>query len=253
MAEVLRLLHPDPWSEAGADIAVAAAEALGMDGLSVSLVTEGDRTELLWCSDDAARCFEDMQHTLGEGPGPDAVRTGAMVWVPDLAQVRTERWPALSMEAPDLQARAVYCFPLGLGAIRVGVLTAVRRTPGPMSAQQADDAIALAAVLTMRCLNGKELQAPETGAQNGANGSAETVRQPDGLPQMLNAVVHQATGMVSAQLLLPLPQALLRLRGHAYSSGRSLTEVAKDVVDRRLRLTHRSNGSPTPPPVVEKD
>ncbi|MFI9100986.1 hypothetical protein ACIGXA_10705 [Streptomyces fildesensis] len=59
-----------------------------------------------------------------------------MVWVPDLAQVRAERWPALSMEAPDLQARAVYCFPLGLGAIRVGVLTAVRRIPGPMSAQR---------------------------------------------------------------------------------------------------------------------
>nr|WP_203724961.1 ANTAR domain-containing protein [Streptomyces sp. SID13588] len=248
MAEVLRLLHPDRWSKAGADFAVVAAEALGVDGLSLSLVTEGDQTELMWCSDDTVRCFEEMQYTLGEGPGPDAVRTGAMVWVPDLARVRAGRWPALGMEAPDLQARAVYCFPLGIGAIRVGVLTAVRRTPGPMSAQQADDAIILASALTARCLADDERL---SGTDSDA-GSSVTVPL-DGLPQMLNAVVHQATGMVSAQLLLTLPQALLRLRGHAYSSGRSLTEVAKDVVDRRLRLTHQSNGSPTPPPVVDKD
>lgn len=59
-----------------------------------------------------------------------------------------------------------------------------------------------------------------------------------------HAVVHQATGMVSVQLSRPLAQALLRLRAHAYSSGRSITDVAQDVVDRRLRLGPDGSGTP---------
>jgi len=158
--------------------------------------------------------------------------------VSDLARVRRARWPALSMEAPDLDARAVFCFPMGIGAIRVGVLTAVRRTPGPLTSQQADDALILASALTARCLSDGEahLDNPEPA------GTCHSLQ---------HAVIHQATGMLSVQLALPLPQALLRLRAHAYSSGRSITDISQDVVDRRLRLDHNGNG--TPPTVVDKD
>ena len=50
MAKVLSLLQArdDPGGVADVTVA-AAASALGMDGLAVSLVTEGDLTELLWC------------------------------------------------------------------------------------------------------------------------------------------------------------------------------------------------------------
>ncbi|MGW0701099.1 ANTAR domain-containing protein [Streptomyces sp. NPDC002867] len=238
MVGVLRLLQSDDGSGQVADVTAAGAAALGVDGLAVSLVTEGDLTELLWCSDAETRRFEDLQLTLGEGPGPDAARTGAMVWVPDLVGVRLARWPALAMEAPALPARAVFCFPMAIGAIRTGVLTAVRRTPGPLAAQQADDALILADALTARCL--------------GIGESRVAGPPPAGSPPTLqHAVIHQATGMVSVQLSLPLPQALLRLRAHAYSSGRSLTDISQDVVDRQLRLDRNGNG--TPPTVVDKD
>jgi hypothetical protein len=239
MADVLRLLQPDQWSLGVRDVTADSADALGVNGVAVSLVTEAGLTELLWCSDEVTRRFEDLQLTLGEGPGPDAARTGAMVWVPDLAHVRQARWPALAMEAPDLEARAVFCFPMGIGAIRVGVLTAVRRAPGPLTPQQADDALILASTLTARCLGSGEPRLETPASQE--------------FPHSLqHAVVHQATGMLSVQLALPMPQALLRLRAHAYSSGRSITDISKDVVDRRLRLDH-SNGNGTPPTVVDKD
>ena len=83
--------------------------------------------------------------------------------------LRHARWPAMAMEAPDLDARAVFCFPMGIGAIRVGVLTAVRRTPGPLTSQQADDALILASALTARCLDSGEphLEVPTpTGSQH---------------------------------------------------------------------------------------
>lgn len=237
MAQVLRLLQIGVGTDALADVVSATgAQALGMDGLAVSLVTEGDLTELMWCSDATTRHIEDLQFTLGEGPGPDAARTGAMVWALDLARVPFARWPALAMEAPDLDARAVFCFPMSIGAISVGVLTAVRRTPGPMTAQQTDDATILAAALTARCLGS---------GPRGAPFPADSPRS------LRHGVVHQATGMLSVQLSLPLPQALLRLRAHAYSSGRSITDVAQHVVDRSLRLDPGDNS--TPPTAVDKD
>ncbi|MFG1805689.1 ANTAR domain-containing protein [Streptomyces sp. NPDC049040] len=237
MAQVLRLLRIGAGSDAIAHVVSAAgARALGMDGLAVSLATGDDLTEPMWCSDATTRHFEDLQFTLGEGPGPDAARTGAMVWAPDLARIPFDRWPNLTMEAPDVDIRAVFCFPMSVGAISVGVLTAVRRTPGPMTAQQVDDATILAAALTARCLGG---------------GPRGTPLPEDSPHSLLHAVVHQATGMLSVQLSLPLSQALLRLRAHAYSSGRSLTDVAQDVVDRRLRMDPGGNG--TPPTAVDKD
>jgi hypothetical protein len=50
------------------------------------------------------------------------------------------------------------------------------------------------------------------------------------------AEVHQATGMVSVQLGSDLTVAFLRLRAHAYLTGRRLSQVAGDVVGCRLRF-----------------
>ncbi|MFC4036130.1 ANTAR domain-containing protein [Streptomyces polygonati] len=237
MAEVLRLLRQRDGADHGVDIAVAGAAALGVDGVAVSLTAGPGRGEVLWCSDDTSCGFEDLQFTLGEGPGPDCLAGGTAVRVPDLARVRQDRWPALIMEAPDQAARAVFCFPLRIGAIALGVLTAVRRTPGPLTREQTDDALALAAALTMHVL---------------AGGRPEVLPPDDSqsLPFLQHAVVHQATGMVSVQLAVPLAEALLRLRAHAYSSGRTLTETARDIVARRLRL---APGTEPLPPAADKD
>jgi hypothetical protein len=53
-------------------------------------------------------------------------------------------------------------------------------------------------------------------------------------------VVHQATGMVAAQLEVSVGQALIRLRAYAFGNDRPLAEVARDVVDRSLRFDARS-------------
>jgi hypothetical protein len=51
------------------------------------------------------------------------------------------------------------------------------------------------------------------------------------------AEVHQATGMVLAQLGISATEALARLRGHAFVEQRLLIDVARDVVSRRLWFT----------------
>jgi len=52
--------------------------------------------------------------------------------------------------------------------------------------------------------------------------------------------IHQATGMVVAQLGVSAREAYVRLQGHAFANGTLLGEVAEEVVARRLRLP--SNG-----------
>lgn len=48
--------------------------------------------------------------------------------------------------------------------------------------------------------------------------------------------VHQATEMVAVQAGVGLTEALLLLRGRAYSSGRSIAGVAADVLAHTLRF-----------------
>jgi len=42
--------------------------------------------------------------------------------------------------------------------------------------------------------------------------------------------------MLVGQLEIEPAEALVRLRAHAYASGRSVTDVAGDILDRRLNL-----------------
>jgi AmiR/NasT family two-component response regulator len=49
-------------------------------------------------------------------------------------------------------------------------------------------------------------------------------------------VVHNAAGMISVQQGISVTDALIRLRAYAFSHDRPLTDVAQDVVDRRIRL-----------------
>jgi AmiR/NasT family two-component response regulator len=56
------------------------------------------------------------------------------------------------------------------------------------------------------------------------------------LNALSRAEVSQATGMLVAQLDIEPAEALVRLRAHAYATGRSATDVARDILDRRLRL-----------------
>jgi AmiR/NasT family two-component response regulator len=48
--------------------------------------------------------------------------------------------------------------------------------------------------------------------------------------------VHQATGLVLAQLGVSAEAAFARLRAYAYAEDRRLDDVARDVVERRLRF-----------------
>jgi hypothetical protein len=225
MIEVLAVLGSDVQDHrAGlSPKAVAlAALVLGVDGISASVGTGPEGAVLGWGHETVSITLEDLQFTLGEGPGLEAIAAGVPVLVPDLLDA-AKRWPAFASGAAVLGRRAVFAFPLQIGAISVGVLTAYRDTPGPLYAEQLADALALADATTVLLLH---RAAPGRGRPQ--PGWAQ--------PSVSRAEVHQATGMISVQLEVSLAEALVRLRAHAYGNSRPIAEVAADVVARRLRF-----------------
>ncbi len=171
--------------------------------------------------------IDDLQFSLGEGPSVDAYRLDRPVLEPDLANPATSRWPAFTGPAVDGGVRAVFGFPLAVGAARLGALSLYAEQAGPLTDDQHADALVMAqiaadAVLAMQAGESVGVLAAELEA--GSN---------------FHYIVHQAAGMVSAQLDVSVAQALVRLRGYAFANERPVADVAADVVARRFRFDDR--------------
>src|SRR6476660_2929966 len=206
------------------EICRACVEGLDIDGAAISLVTADPLRETVFASDATAELLEDLQFSLGEGACIDAALTRRPVLVPDMNDpAQTVRWPVYAAAVVQQTGiRAIFALPLQWGAIDVGVLDLYRRAPGALSATQMRDALSAADAATLILL-GLRSDPGEEQAWDRSWGS--------------RAEIHQATGMVVAQLGISAADALARLRAHAFAEQRLLGEVARDVVARRLRFT----------------
>ncbi len=230
MTAVLALLGVERSAEHNPGLLpAAAAEALGVDGVWAGVGVGPQGVVVAWGREKTSRALEDAQFTLGQGPGLEAVAAGTPVLVPDLADAAS-RWPGFVPGAEALGVHAIFAFPLRIGAISMGVLTAHRAIPGPLAGGQLADAVALADAVTVLLLH----RAPPDPGRIETEPSAP---RPDwAQPTTYRPEVHQATGMISVQLEVSLAEALVRLRAHAYGNDRPIADVAADVVARRLRF-----------------
>jgi hypothetical protein len=203
----------------------AAAKLLDAAGVGVSLAASDDLLESglqTVCATDGGQHGEALQFDLGEGPSYTAHRTGWPVQAPDLE--RDGLWPAFSEAAAGSGLRAVFAFPLRSGSVGLGALTLYQYVAGELTSEQYADAL----VIARFALN--------------LFTSLQAGRPPDELDQVFtdtlaNSVeVHQASGIASVQLGIPVAAALAVLRAHAFAEGRSLAEVATQVVEHRLQL-----------------
>jgi hypothetical protein len=166
----------------------------------------------------------DLATTAGVGPCIDAFESRRPVLVPDLA-AELVRWPGFVAEAVSAGAGAVFAFPLQAGVVRMGVLVLYRARPGALSVAQLTDALLLADAALDAILDDLRGAGPD-----GAD-SLTVAATMD-----IDAEVHQATGFIAAELGVGMTEALLRLRGHAFARRLPLAEVARGILERRLRL-----------------
>lgn len=208
-----------------AGLCEVCADVLAMTGAGLMLML-GDVPRGSVCSSNAvSELIEDLQYTLGEGPCVDAYNGERPVLEPDLADPVVPRWIAFTPPAVAAGARAVFGFPLLVGSVRLGALNFYRDQPGALTDDQHADALVVSGVAARAVL---DMQAH---APPGAI-AAELEIDSD-----FRFVVHQSSGMVSVQLEVSIAEALIRLRAYAFGNNRPLSEVAEDVVTRRLRFT----------------
>jgi hypothetical protein len=201
-------------------------QTLGITGAGIAMVTEHGHRGIVHATDDVSALIEELQLTLGAGPCIDAVEGRAPVLVPDLAaspDLAVDRWPGFLAEAADAGVRAVFAFPLRIGAINIGALDLYRTSPGELSEAELPAALMAADAAALAVLH--RYSGDEAGAAW------------RGYAEQHQFQVHQATGMVQVQLGVPTDQAFLMLRARAFADGRALSDVAADVVARRLRFS----------------
>ncbi|MET0455149.1 MAG: GAF and ANTAR domain-containing protein [Mycobacterium sp.] len=212
-----------------ASLCEACVSTLPVRRAAIAVHVDGAGLEVLCASDEVAERVEWAQITLGEGPGLDAVRTGGPMLASDL-WFPGGQWPNFAPAAVENGVGALYAFPLEVGAIRVGVLDLYRDRPEALNAKDFAASVAVAELVTAILLT------------VGRTGRVDDTLGPWWDQPLSTREVHQATGMIVAQLGVTAHEAFVRMQAFAFANGRMLTEVARDVVQRKLRFD--SDGEP---------
>jgi len=200
-----------------------AVDSLAVSGAGLSMSNGPGEHRKVAATDDVSDRIEDLQVLLGQGPCVDAVRQGAPVLVADIdVPDVVDRWPIFTPAAAALGVRASFAVPLLVGDLRLGALDLYRGSTGGLVDEKVEEAQDYASAAVNLLL---ELQA------------AAPPPGDDGAGRSGSSVVYQATGMVMIQLDTGAEAAFAALRARAYREGRPLPEVARDVLERRLRLT----------------
>jgi hypothetical protein len=203
-------------------LCAASVLALPVQRAGIATHAPGVGLEVLAASDEIAERVEWAQVMVGEGPGLDAIFGDGPVSVPNLALA--ERWPVFLSEIADSGVGAMYALPLQMGAIKVGVLDLYCDMPTRLGAHDFADAVAVSDLVTAILLT------------VGRDGRMTDSLGPWWDQPLGTREVHQATGMIVAQLGIDARSAYARLQAFAFGSGRLLAEVAHDVVTRLLRF-----------------
>jgi len=198
-------------------------DALPVTGAAVSVFGASVPETSICASDDLAARLDELQFDLGEGPRWEAARSRTPVLVPHARHGTHPLWPVFGKALLETEVEALFVFPLAIGALDVGVVELYRSTPGDLARSD----LALAAVLADKAAWNlldqilRLADVPSTGPTQ------------DGSP-LSRREIHQATGMVLVQTGSTATDALMLLRAHAFSHDRTVRDVARDVVARRL-------------------
>jgi ANTAR domain len=218
-----------------ADACAVAVTAVHVSGAGLTVMTRTDSGRVVCVTDEVSARVEELQLTFGEGPCVDAYASRAPVLSSDLrAQGALRRWPAFAPAAKEVGAAAVYAFPLQMGAVRLGVMDLYHREPRSLASGELRDALVLADTATMLLL-GRESNRDDSVGEAWAGLLSER--------EGYRAEIDQATGMISVQLGVDVEEAFVRLRAYAYAEDRRLTNVARDVVARRVRFSTDSEAA----------
>lgn len=208
----------------------ACVELLDVDGASISVTQGGTTRGTFGSSGVLSRRVDEYQFTFGEGPCLDAVRDGAPVLVADLAARTEQRWPAFRGAALESGVRAVFALPVSWASSSLGALDLYNHETGPLTGHSLAGGLLAARLAALPLLD-------MMSSRGDLHAHAETEDGWDQLASLERVEVYQATGMIIAALDVSPAEALVRLRANAYARDMTATELAWDILERRIDLS----------------
>jgi hypothetical protein len=212
----------------GLSLCSVATEITELSGAGISITSKDGMQEKLCTSNGIAKHLMDLEITLKEGPGHDASQNGTANEVADLTANEGQHWTFYSPEAVELGARAVFGFPIHVGAVVFGALSLYRDIKGPLSEEQSSSAYLMASVIG-RAVLVMQAAVPRGAIFNESQGEST-----------FDFSVHQASGTLSVEAKLSVKDALIMLRAHAFAVGISSSELAHRIIDRGTRFDFQS-------------
>jgi hypothetical protein len=201
-----------------------AVDEMALSGCALVLMSGAESASVLAGAGRHARTVTGLQMELGEGPCLHAHASGIPVLLPDLSAQSANRWPAFAAAALAAGVHAEFSLPLTVGPGGIGTLDLCRDRTGMLSDEHIADALVTADIARDAVLYQQYAA--------GGPGLSELLATAD----TDRIVIHQATGMIAAQLDDTIANALARLRAAAFASGRPMYDLAQDVVERRVRF-----------------
>ncbi|NUU07298.1 GAF and ANTAR domain-containing protein [Leifsonia sp. C5G2] len=225
--DAVRELHGDAPSDR--DLGRPFVDLFPVSGTAISTLGDLLGSETLYASDPLAARLDELQFDLGIGPCWDALRTARPVIEPDLAAHPRSIWPVFSETIAADGVGSLFAFPMLVGSLRVGAVDMYSRRPVTLDPAQTRQAASLADHVGRLVLRRALVRA--------ASADPEEPESP-----FSRRLVHQASGMVLAQLDISAEDARLVIQGHAFATGRSMMEVSRDIVDGVLDLSAEEAG-----------
>lgn len=196
-------------------------DELPVTGAAITMFDNAGRQITVCASSALAARLDELQFELGEGPTWMTFRSGEPALLPDVAAGDPVGYPLFTAALAEMPVGAMFAIPMRLGAATVGVVSLYRDRSGPLTPLQLRHAGGLAHGSTARAV-ALALRSAELSTEARSDPSAPLMRRE----------VHQATGILIVHLDLSATEAFLRLRAHSFATGRSIQEVARDVVAR---------------------
>jgi hypothetical protein len=203
-------------------------DVLPVAGASVSTVGPMLGSQTLSATDELAARLDELQFDLSEGPCWDSLAARRPVLEPSLAAPSAQRWPNFGPAASAQGVNAIFAFPLVVGTLPIGAVDLYSLEHMTLTLAERKQASAMSDIISRHIL------------RRAIDGSVDV--DEDGANAFSRRVIHQATGVVIAQLQLSPDDARLVIQGHAFAEGRPMKEIAEQILDGGLSFTNSDSG-----------
>ena len=217
-------------------LARACARTLRVDDAGLSLVDASQQRIPLGGSSDIAEVAERLQFTVGAGPCITAQETRQPVFA--VEDDLRRRWPVFAeLLVGSTPFRAVVALPLQPALAGAGAIDLYFRSSAEVLRLDVFEAMAVGELVTSVL----------------SDAAVWSDWLPDEGPDWLHgpvprrrAAVWEAMGKLSVDLAVSTTAALALLRAHAYGVGRTVDDIAGELLAGRLRATDLVDGPVNP-------